>query len=135
MFDKMNALKAARDEYVAKLKAEGETAVKECLRGFFAAHPEVKALRWRQYTPYFNDGDECRFGIHEPEVRVGDGDWNDSWGLGYKNDNPPKQLQADLQEMYKALQGNRDAMEIAFGDHAQITATAESVTVEEYEHD
>lgn len=27
------------------------------------AHDEVEAIRWRQYTPYFNDGDECVFGV------------------------------------------------------------------------
>ena len=27
--------------------------------------PEVAAVRWRQYTPYFNDGDPCVFGVGE----------------------------------------------------------------------
>lgn len=26
--------------------------------------PEFGAIRWRQYTPYFNDGDACVFGVH-----------------------------------------------------------------------
>lgn len=30
----------------------------------FAADPRVSAIQWRQYTPYFNDGDPCEFGAH-----------------------------------------------------------------------
>lgn len=29
---------------------------------------EVAAVRWHQYTPYFNDGEACVFGAHGPEV-------------------------------------------------------------------
>ncbi len=32
---------------------------------FFEQYPEIQAIGWNQYTPYFNDGDECVF-------RVGD---------------------------------------------------------------
>lgn len=32
---------------------------------FFEAAPEIKAVVWNQYTPYFNDGAECVFGIYD----------------------------------------------------------------------
>lgn len=32
------------------------------------AHPGVKGVAWRQYTPYFNDGDECEFGVREMDA-------------------------------------------------------------------
>lgn len=41
---------------------------------FFKENPEVKAIRWTQYTPYFNDGDECVFGVNEPSFFVGEFD-------------------------------------------------------------
>lgn len=34
--------------------------------------PGVAAVRWRQYTPYFNDGDPCEFGVGEFYLRPGD---------------------------------------------------------------
>lgn len=34
----------------------------------FDALPQVEAIKWAQYTPYFNDGDECVFAVHEPGV-------------------------------------------------------------------
>jgi hypothetical protein len=32
-------------------------------KSFFEAAPEIKAVVWNQYTPYFNDGEECVFSI------------------------------------------------------------------------
>ena len=31
------------------------------------AHDDVESVRWRQYTPYFNDGDVCEFSIYAGE--------------------------------------------------------------------
>jgi hypothetical protein len=36
----------------------------------------VKAVRWYQYTPYFNDGEPCVFGVHGVYFNV-DGDYSD----------------------------------------------------------
>ena len=33
------------------------------------AHPKFESMRWRQYTPYFNDGDPCVFNIYEVYFR------------------------------------------------------------------
>lgn len=33
---------------------------------FFKKYPEVYAVTWTQYTPYFNDGEACEFSVHEP---------------------------------------------------------------------
>ena len=30
----------------------------------FDTFPEVKSVSWTQYTPYFNDGEECTFSAH-----------------------------------------------------------------------
>jgi hypothetical protein len=29
----------------------------------FEKYPEIKSFSWNQYTPYFNDGDECLFSV------------------------------------------------------------------------
>ncbi|MFC4114140.1 hypothetical protein [Nonomuraea zeae] len=34
--------------------------------------PRVEAVRWEQYTPYFNDGDVCEFSVGSPEIKVND---------------------------------------------------------------
>lgn len=44
-----------------------KTVFHTAVSNFFNAYPEVAAIRWRQYTPHFNDGDTCEFGVHELE--------------------------------------------------------------------
>lgn len=39
-----------------------------------AADPNVVEFGWRQYTPYFNDGDICEFGVGELWVRTTEDD-------------------------------------------------------------
>lgn len=46
------------------------------------AFPEVDAIRWPQFTPYFNDGDACEFSVHDPLLRLVDGDED----AGYNGD-------------------------------------------------
>lgn len=42
------------------------------------AFPEVESVRWTQYTPYFNDGEACVFGLHSREIKfVGDDEGGD----------------------------------------------------------
>lgn len=59
----------------------------------------IDSFGWTQYTPYFNDGDPCEFGVGEPWFRTvddvkgktadsdeddeDDGEDNDSFTLGY----------------------------------------------------
>ena len=38
--------------------------VLELLTAAFDANPRVKGYVWYQYTPYFNDGEPCTFGVH-----------------------------------------------------------------------
>lgn len=47
--------------------------------------PTIVEFGWRQYTPYFNDGDPCTFGAHGTWVRTttdqdADDDYLDVWG-------------------------------------------------------
>jgi hypothetical protein len=51
------------------------------------AVPGIEAIKWRQYTPYFNDGDACEFSIHGASVKLSetfgfsedDGDYEDGF--------------------------------------------------------
>jgi hypothetical protein len=63
-------------EEVKQIVAEFETAkttFEERMKGtfaqifktFFEHYPEIKAVGWTQYTPYFNDGEECIFNVHD----------------------------------------------------------------------
>lgn len=65
-----------KEEMRQRLKAEGISIVTRELEKFFDAVPQCIALRWRQYTPFFNDGDPCVFSVNGPEFEFqGDEAW------------------------------------------------------------
>lgn len=37
----------------------------ELFKAFFEENPEIHSIQWTQYTPYFNDGDECVFEVND----------------------------------------------------------------------
>jgi len=115
--------------------------------------PGVEGVRWRQYTPYFNDGEPCIFGLHGIGVKVtgGEGDsgdyddgYVDEWSMkdysgGYGDKATIKPLYAQVFEPLRALEEAfphfEDFLERSFGDHAIVTATKEGFDVEFYDHD
>lgn len=127
--------------------------------------PRVEAVRWSQYTPYFNDGEACEFSVNEYSIGIKffGLDENDST---YRNDgffteddvySYPDGFKASLPDhgrVYKTeingvdISGIDDLLGIvpisdyhedflreSFGDHAEVTATREGFHVEYYEHD
>ena len=120
--------------------------------------PGVVALKWDQYTPYFNDGDECVFYVHEPRVILtgeegaedfdyGDGRttyelWDQPWENGkYVGERVYRVGDIDTTKIYYALEklsatGTWESIAREnFGDHAEVTATKDGFSVEYYEHD
>ena len=143
----MREAKAKVESAVEATRKDNSALFRGMFEGFFAAYPEVEAFRWHQYTPHFNDGEACTFGVHDLMIRNADspeegGDYDD--GFDYldchewdgnqrvaKTDDKSKALAA-LSENFRSL---RDIMEELFGDHAQVTVTREGVEVDEYSHD
>lgn len=69
--EKFQEAKANYDRIVKEL---GSQIMADVFTPFWEAHPEVVAVRWTQYTPYFNDGDPCVFHVHElSDVRFAPG--------------------------------------------------------------
>jgi len=55
-----------RDQMVKESKKTFKTGIKE----LFNQYPDLKSFAWTQYTPYFNDGDECTFGAYTDSVYI-----------------------------------------------------------------
>lgn len=132
--EKVQALLDLKKGYDDAVKVQGEAAVKSLIAEFFAANPTIEAVKWTQYTPYFNDGDPCVFHVGETYARVdgveGDDDdgFTDSWSL----EGAPKEAIRVLGETLGSLE---DVLEVVFGDHAEVIATRDELRVEEYDHD
>jgi hypothetical protein len=113
----------------------------------------VKFVLWIQYTPYFNDGDPCVFGVGDFGVVLEGVDYSQVLGsYGYEADQDLKDVYPDelttwygmsdddpLKMKLKALGETSGPFEDAyyelFGDHARVVATREKFVIDEYDHD
>lgn len=140
----------ARKEFLGKAKTEFKKEIKE----FFKQCPEVKVVKWCQYTPYFNDGEPCVFRVGEPvfsnaenheDVSVYgeyEGEEEDVWTIQgtYGLRDLPKELshlKPKLQEFSKLVGSDEmeDVLYDLFDDHSVVVATKEDIIVDSYEHD
>ena len=61
MIEELNEIEALRDEY----KRRGRETFIQIATSAVNEHPTIGMLCWAQYTPYFNDGDECVFSVRD----------------------------------------------------------------------
>lgn len=114
--------------------------------------PGVEAIRWRQYTPYFADGDPCEFGVHDVYIRFSPldddederGDYEDGFvsefDISYSRTDFPELDDNFLHELKTVTKEwdvlNKDEVcKRNFGDHSTVIATKEGFNVESYDHE
>ncbi len=120
-------LNEKKQALMKQVKEQLQPALLEVLNN----NPNIIAIGWRQYTPYFNDGDTCEFSVHDVQWCDSEEMLEDSmWEWNYANDGPE-----DLQALADVINGNEDIMKEVFGDHVQVTVTREGVEVEGYDHE
>lgn len=86
----------------------------------------IESFNWKQYTPYFNDGDTCYFSVHSDEPGI---DGVDGYDMPY----PSTDAQIAVSEFLRGF--SEDDLLFMFDDHAQVTVTKYDIVVEEYNHD
>lgn len=127
-----------------ELKALGEKLFREGSQDIFDAFPTVKSFSWTQYTPYFNDGEECVFGVNDYfQVELEDGTEleevcdNPYWRQRKIDAGEELTLEDNLGVALSELVGgiDDDTMKSLFGDHVRITVNREGIDTEYYEHD
>jgi hypothetical protein len=110
-----------RDEYKNKIEEAGEEVIKSVFKGLFDNSPALLAIKWSQYTPFFNDGDECVFGVYDPSYLIDLSALNlsEEINIGYyhvdDDSEDGKQVwidsltyRAKVDELYPARSENRD---------------------------
>lgn len=141
---------AAKFDVIKKqMMDEATTAIHAEFKTVFDKHPELTVIKWTQYTPYFNDGDECTFSVNDFTVsNAPDPENVSAWGE-YEGDEAEdkvfaEQLYGNRAQKYsgvKTIQDfamsdiGEDVFRNAFGDHSIVTVTREGIDVEDYEHD
>src|SRR5688500_4573732 len=85
----------------------------------------VEAVRWEQYTPYFNDGEACVFYPTEPRFKIAgmekEGDWYDNYLSTYEIED--EDLKEQLEKFSTVLESGHhySILNEKFGDPAQVT--------------
>jgi len=122
----------------AKMKEAASNFFNEQAKSVFAAHPNLEAIRVAAYTPYFNDGDTCEYGINDGYIKfagwenAGEGGFDYIYSRGEYPDGV-KEAEKAASELIKSV--TEDDFKTLFGDHVQVTITRDGVETEEYKHD
>jgi hypothetical protein len=61
---RMKELNREMDKLRNEMTKESKKAFKSGVKELFSQYPNLNSFAWTQYTPYFNDGDECIFGAY-----------------------------------------------------------------------
>ena len=129
----LSSISKRRKQYREGLSVEFSAYFREV----FARHPVLEAVRWEQYTPYYNDGESCTFRVYgsEPDVRfVGSSDF-ESTAEGEMSTAEKERAVEDLCDSFFPLANQEpEAFLEMFGDHARVTATRDGFAIEKYSH-
>ena len=119
------------------ISAHISEAVKEATR-------DIVAVRWRQYTPGFNDGEPCLFRLSEVCVRIkgmleDEGDDEDGFVSLYGIDKGNTDLREQVKKIASSIESiPEEFMQSAFGDGVEVTLSRLNndsirITVDDYD--
>jgi hypothetical protein len=140
----MSVTKQKIEDLQRQIENEVQQQIANVFKQFLKEHQDVKTIMWAQYTPYFNDGDECVFRVYEftfcaDVMYEYDDDPPNAFSRytpeEYKPQTVSNQTVADCEQLENLLGGMEDALKLVFGDHCYVIVTEDGITVEEYEHD
>lgn len=136
----LSELKKMRADYRKAIQETGKQALSLAVMKFMEENPTVAAIRWTGYTPSFNDGNPCIFGMDDLKVKLvgtapmhdDDDDDDDEmsgfvsrYSVGYESD-----IGKALLVLTRDL--DSDIVEQVFGNDHKVTITRDGeVTVEE----
>lgn len=147
---------------ISKLKSEALEISQSIFDDFrnhiFNKYSELESFGWKQYTPYFNDGDACLFYANIDYLIINDEYAEDSnwfnkeniinWGQWNKDlkehvgrvEEPNMNYNQLLVNAYNEIVsflGNfdNDFYLTKFGDHAEVTITKDRIDISDCEHD
>jgi hypothetical protein len=86
-FDWFKELKKRQKELQTQIQKEGQANLKEVFEEFLTKNPIIKGIAWTQYTPYFNDGEECVFSVNDPVFLLQEYDHDEDV---YEHEEPPR---------------------------------------------
>jgi hypothetical protein len=123
---------------------EGKDLFRQMSQTLFEENPNLGKFGWKQYTPYYNDGDECVFSAYSdyPIIKLISDTHADD---GYRDDFDEEQWFTEEETTPEAIawknvkkfleQFSDEDFKLLFGDHVEVVVTRDGVEVNEYSHD
>lgn len=125
------------------------------LQQFLKDYPFIKTIAWTQYAPYFNDGEECIFSVHEiyfcteeveeynyhtvEENGFSAGgtftNFNKYGGKEFIAKGLTKEIYDEASNLSNTLEAAEDLLKEVFGNHVAVLVTSKGIDVQDYEHD
>lgn len=149
--------KAELDALMAEFRDKMKVEFTNITKAFFE-ETGIAMICWTQYTPFFNDGEECTFSINEitflrnmpaeedldEGISAYDLDGYDgyvdmhepgSWYFKNYTDRTPDPLQPICSRMAALIHSNEGLMKDLFEDHVSVFITAEKSWTTDYNHE
>ena len=139
------------ENYAEKLEKLKKKYAEECkntlipeFKKIFDKYPQVKFFAWTQYSPHFNDGDECIFSANIDNYSLyingvdGDGAC-DEYAMASSIDlNIPQNIRDEITKEICNITNNigNEILEYMFGNHVKVTVYPNKIETENYtDHD
>jgi hypothetical protein len=131
-------MKVQIKEFQARMEKEGKDLFLQMSKSLFEENPTLVKFGWHQYTPYFNDGDECVFSadLGDPHILL-EGQDEDLYDEQEYFSDSEKSDEANVWRNVRTFleQFSDDDVEMFFGDHVEVIVKRDGVEVQEYSHD
>lgn len=148
MFERLKQLQQLKEQYMK----EGKEIFKSIFKDFITTHPDISELRWKQYTPYFNDGDPCEFRLTDLAINFN----YDALPFYIREDSLPDSPEAyedikddydggmsyyslidgefknNFRELESYMHKNMTILESIFGNDVQIVVTKDGIDISDY---
>ncbi len=124
-----------------------QEAISNVFVEFFKAEPQVQAISWCQYTPYFNDGEECIFSVNDVYFILDGFDAENVPDSPYEFEDDEQYVTAsyygsdkeayteNMKLLNNLIDANSDIMKYAYGDHVMVVITPTETFTNEFEHE
>lgn len=158
--EKIEATASLKKEYDKRVKTDAKEIV-HMLKDLISDSDGIEAIRWSQYTPYFNDGDVCEFGVNDLEIKFDqkkfpvtkdleedeeEEEFVQDWQfdkfferqedvINFKEVAALEKKVKVFQDIHSELQNMEDGLKEAFGDHVTVTVTRKGIETESYDHE
>lgn len=150
MLEELKKMNEELSDLKAKHLERAKAVFGDVTKKLFDTHTKLESFKWQQYTPYFNDGEECVFSANTDYISINgnesDMNYTDKTVTDYSGNKSPypqkenefynPELSAaenDVKDFLNTV--GDDSLRQMFGDHVEITVTRDGVDVYTYEHE